>query len=463
MRRRRLGGWAVVGLSIGLLFVSARQAGAQGGPAEAFAPPSLQALGKTQDLDEPLKAFRGGDVGGALLGLRATVKNNPDLPPPQVILAAWLAEFNQTGMARNFLEQAVAESPDDPEAYLILADLAARERQSTEASLLLAKAHEVMAGAKISPKRTAILKRRILAGLASMADARRDWKESQKYLEALLAEDPKNSAAWEQLGRVLFHLKPEEALAKLQEAAKLDPSLLAPEATLAQLYQQAGDVQAAAKWILAAIKARPKDAKVRRVAAQWSLEIRSLPQAEEQADAAVQLDPDSAANQVVRGMVAMVRKDYKTAEEALGKAHLLAPGNFAAISNLALALAEQDIAAKKPDSAAKKQDSEVKKRLALDYAQVLVRLFPDQPEAAATLGWTLYRLGRLEEAEASLRKAMSAGTASPETYYFFARVLADRGNKENAKKLVEAALRMPPKGPFLWRADAEALVKELSK
>ena len=163
MKRRRLGVWAVVGLSIGLLFVSARQAGAQGGPAEVFAAPSLQALGKTQDLDEPLKAFRGGDVGGALLGLRAAVKSNPDLPPPQLILAGWLAEFNQSGMARSFLEQAVAESPDDPEAYLILADLAARERQATEASLLLAKAHEVLAAAKISPKRTTILKRRILA------------------------------------------------------------------------------------------------------------------------------------------------------------------------------------------------------------------------------------------------------------------------------------------------------------
>ena len=58
---------------------------------------------------------------------------------------------------------------------------------------------------------------------------------------------------------------------------------------------------------------------------------------------------------------------------------------------------------------------------------------------------------------------MSAGTASPETYYFFARVLADRGNKEGAKKLLEAALRMPPKGPFLWRADVEALAKELTK
>jgi tetratricopeptide (TPR) repeat protein len=450
MKRSRFSRLALAGLSIGLFLTLARQSGAQGGPAEAFTSPSLQPLAKTPELEEPFKAFRSGDAGATLQALRAAVKTNPDLPPPEVILAAWLAEVNQPAMARSFLEQAVLQWPDDPEAYLILANLAARERQGTEASLLLAKAYEVLTGAKITAKRTAILKPRILAGLASMADARRDWKEAQKFLEALVAENPKNGAAWEQLGRVLFHLKkPEEALAKLQEAAKLDPSVLVPEATLAQLYQQSGDVENAQKWMVAAINARLKDPRVRRAAAQWSLEVGRFKDAEEQAKAAVQLDPESAASQTVRGMVAMVRKDYKTAEEALGKAHLLAPGNFAAISDLALALAEQQ--------------SPAKKRLALEYAQVLVRLFPDQPDAAATLGWTLYRLGSLDEAEAQLRKAMSAGNPSPETYYFYARVLADRGRKDDAKKLLDAAVRMPPKGPFLWRADAEALAKELSK
>ena len=288
MERWRFGWGVAAGLFVGLLLLSARQANAQGGSAEALNVPSLQALGKVPELDEPLKEFRTGNVVGALQLLRAAVKKNPDLPPPQVILAAWLAEVSQPGMARTALETATLEVPDDPEPYLILADLALRDRQVAEVSLLLGKGYDLLAGTTISPKRAAVLKRRALVALAALADSRRDWKQAQKYLESLLADDPKNASALEQLGRVLFQLKkPDEALAKLQEAAKLDPAnILAPEATLAQLYQQSGDKENAAKWMVAAIKANPRDARVRRVAAQWSVEIGRLDQAEEQAKAA---------------------------------------------------------------------------------------------------------------------------------------------------------------------------------
>lgn len=451
MERRRFGWGVAAGLFMGLVLLWARQAGAQGGSAEALNVPSLQALGKVPELDEPLKEFRTGNVVGALQLLRAAAKKNPELPPPQVILAAWLAEVNQPGMARTALETATLEVPDDPEPYLILADLALRDRQVAEASLLLGKGYDLLAGTRISPKRAAVLKRRALVALATLADSRRDWMQAQKYLESLLAADPKNASAVEQLGRVLFQLKkPEEALAKLQEAAKLDPAnILAPEATLAQLYQQSGDKENAAKWMVAAIKANPRDARVRRVAAQWSLEIGRLDQAEEQAKAALQLDPDSPLSLTVRGTVAMVRKDYKTAEECFGKAHLLAPGNFAALSNLALTLAEEE--------------SPAKRRLALEYAQILSRLFPDQADAAGALGWTLYKLGRVDEAELVLRKAVSAPSVSRDTLYFYARVLTDRGRKEEALKLLEAALAAKPSASFLRRADAEALLGDLQK
>ncbi len=202
--------------------------------------------------------------------------------------------------------------------------------------------------------------------------------------------------------------------------------------------------------MIAALKANGKDAKVRRAAAQWSLEAGQPDEAKTQAEAAVQLDPDSAANQLIRGMVAMVRKDFKTAEEAFAKAHLLAPGSFTPLSNLTLALAEQ------------KEDA--KKRLALDYAQVLTRLFPDQSDTATTVGWTLYRLGRTDEAEVQLRRAVSSGTTLPDTLYFYAQLLADRGQKDEARRLAEGALKTARSStPFLWRAQAEALVEQLKK
>jgi tetratricopeptide (TPR) repeat protein len=448
MRCSRFTWRAMAILWAAFLAVSAKPTSAQG-PAETLTVPSLQALGTVAELDEPYKGFRAGDLPGALRTLRMAAEKNSDLPPAQAIVAGWLAEDSQLGMARTMLEQLTVEAPGDPEAFVMLADLAGRSRQIAEATLLLAKAQELLPAAKLSAKRTGALKRRISGGLATLADTRRDWETAQKHFEALLAEDPKNPVALDQLARALFYLKkPDEALARLQEAAKLDPTMLAPEARLAQLYQQRsdkGDPKTAGEWWVKALTAHGKDARVRRAAAQWSLEVNKPEQAEEQAKAAVQLDPESAANQIVRGMVAMVRKDYKTSEESFSKGHLLAPLNFTALSDLTLALAEQ-------------KDDAKKQRLALEFAQVLTRMFPDQPETAGTVGRTLHKLGKLDEAEAQLRKAVSTGTTAPEPYYFYAEVLAARGQKENAKKFAEAALRaVKSPAPFLWRAEAEAL------
>ncbi len=264
-----------------------------------------------------------------------------------------------------------------------------------------------------------------------------------------MAESSKEAPALQLLGRALFHQKqPDAALERFREAAKLDPTAVNPEAMLAQLYQQSGDAKSAGKWMLSAIEAAPRDAKVRLAAAQWEFEVGRYDRAEEQARAAVQLVPDLADASMLRGVIAMMRKDHKTAEESFRKVHLQSPGNMAATNNLTLALVEQNDLAKQ--------------RLALEYAQMNVRQYGDQPEPVSTLGWVLYRLGRLEESEANLRKAftLSPGRANPDTVYFMARVLVDRGRRDDARKLLDV---IKGGGRFLMRDEAQALVEELNK
>jgi Flp pilus assembly protein TadD len=107
------------------------------------------------------------------------------------------------------------------------------------------------------------------------------------------------------------------------------------------------------------------------------------------------------------------------------------------------------------------QDDEAKKRRGLEYAQIDVRVFPDQSEAFSTVGWALYRLGRIDEAEANLRKAATMPRPSPDTFYFLARTMVDRGRKDEAKMVLQVqALKSPV--PFLMRKEAESLMEELS-
>ena len=435
-------------LAVAAMAFSATHLGAQpastGIPEGAVAGPGV----KVPELEEAAKVFRSGDYDGALKALQAAAKKYPDLPPPQVIMASFFAAANQAGMTRQALEQAITAAPNDPEAYQLLGEMAIRNREVTEAGLLFEKVAALIRGLKDPSLRLTALKRRALAGLAAVAEARQDWAGAQTNLEALIAEEPKNAAAQQQLGRALFMQKKEDlAVEKLREAAKLNEGLLGAEATLAQLYHQAGDVKNAGKWMLEAIKANPRDVKTRVAAAQWSYEIGKLDQAEEQAKAAVQLDPDSLNCQLIRGAVALIRKDFKTAQEFYEKAHLQAPINLSATSNLALALAGQD--------------EEPKRRLALEYAQINARVYPDQAEALSALGWALYRAGRLDEAQASLGKAISLPRATPDTFYFLARVVADRGRKDEAKMILQSPA-MKSSAPYLMRKEAETLLEELS-
>ena len=76
---------------------------------------------------------------------------------------------------RGALEQAVIESPADPEAYVLMGDLALNERRFTEAQLLYQKASELMAEFNKSVKRKEVLQPRILRGLAETGHEPRDW------------------------------------------------------------------------------------------------------------------------------------------------------------------------------------------------------------------------------------------------------------------------------------------------
>jgi tetratricopeptide (TPR) repeat protein len=400
-----------------------------------------------EEVSDALKRFRTGDLEGAKTLLDTAFKKHPELPPPRLILVQWLAQSNQGAAVRNQLEQAVTEMPDDPEAYVIIGDLAVQGRRLTEAELVFKKAREVLANFKGDGRRKSVIERRVLQGLATVAQNRQDWTTAQKDWEQLLAMDSKNAVALQQLAWVLFQQqKPTDALEKLKAAQAADKNVLTPEAILAQFYQRNGDKKSAAKWMVAALTAAPKDLRTRIFATQWSLDTDQLQQAQQQADSALQLDPTSVDAHFLRGVVALYLKDYPKATECFQKVVSESPSSFPGSNNLALSLAEQDDTAKKK---------------ALEYAEMNARQFPNQAEAFSTLGWVYYKLGRLDEAETALRKAISSGQLSADTAYYIARISVDRDRKDEARQLLEQALRST--APFSMRSEAKSLLEQLTK
>ncbi|MCE5302207.1 MAG: tetratricopeptide repeat protein [Planctomycetaceae bacterium] len=406
---------------------------------------------QSQELNDAVARFKERDVPGTLRRLKDAVKKDPNLPPAHVILAQLFAQVNSAPDVRTALEQAVNESPNDPEAYVLMGDIALRDRRITEAMMLYQKADSLMPGFTSSTKRKDILQPRVLSGLAAVDEAREKWSEARKRLEAWLKLDPKSSQAMQRLARCLFQQKDAAgALEKLKDAAKVDSNLLTPEAILAQLYEQAGDRENAKKWMAKALAAAPKDHNTHFVAGQWALETSQFDEAQKQAAEALQCDPKSLRAKVLCGIVALFQKDYPAAERYFEAAHLQAPREFAPSNDLALALIEQ------------KDDA--KKNRALQYAESNVQQYQQSPraaEAAATYGWVLYKLGRLDDAERALNAAVSGGSSNTDTAYYLARVAVERGRDSQAKQLLESALKN--NAPFSMRPEAEKLLEQLKK
>jgi superkiller protein 3 len=424
--------------------------GAEAPPAE---PPGGEAELATEEIPEiaeATKRFKSGDFQGAKAVLDEAVKRDPQLPPAALFMVRLFAQANQPGAVQNWLQQTVIEVPEDPEAYLLLADMDFREGRWAQAGALYEESMERLETLEGDPRRKSQITERTLMGIAGLDGVRGDWSAAQKNLETVLADNPENTAAWEQLARALVRQKkPEDALSKLQAAAETDENMPAPEAVLAQLHEEQGDRDNATKWMIAALKARPRDFNTRLAAAQWALGIGEIVTAKQQADALLILKPDSLEAQVLRGVVAMFLNDHvggeNSAEKFFQKAYLQSPSNLAASNYLALALAYSG-------------DPQQRRR-AFDIAENNVRKNPNEPEVYSTLGWTLYKSGRLDEAERAFATAGSMGQLRPDTAFYWANLAADRGRNEQALQMLESALATST--PFATRDEAEDLLERL--
>jgi tetratricopeptide (TPR) repeat protein len=220
---------------------------------------------------------------------------------------------------------------------------------------------------------------------------------------------------------------------------------------MAQRNDEARKRDAAKKWIQDAIKAAPSDPAVQLFAARWYLQQGDLDAAKAATDQALKLDAKSLEAKFVRGLVARVGRDYASAEKFLNEAHFQSPGNFDVSNSLALVLIESE--------------NDEARRRALELADTNVAKYrentPQQIPAVTTLAWVFYKLGRREDAERILEQVRRSNALSSDGAYYVARILADRGEKDLARKILDEVLENEPM--FATRPDAVDLLAKLKK
>jgi predicted Zn-dependent protease len=392
--------------------------------------------------------IREGRLDDALTLIKEKAAKHPEWPPAHFILAQFLFEANQIAQGRLALEQSAALDPDRPDAYILFGRLAHSEGRLSDARLNFDNVLLLAGSGRWDAQRTRYFRTEGLKGLSDVCISRQDWKGANTHLSAWLELEPKNGQTRYRYAQVQFRLgKAKEAFESLKQATNDAPGLDPAGVSMAFLYGSAGDFKKAEDWFDYARKLEPENSRIPLAHAGWLLNRGETASARKEIDEALKLDPTSKDSQRVSAMIAWYQRDFAGAEKILDPIQRKDPADWFTANLLALTLIEQE--------------DKAKRSRGLQIAEGNANQFPQAQEAATTLGWALYRAGRVDEAQEKLSAGVAAGGMTPDVAYFLARVLVDKGKIEDARRLLQTATAQP--GAFGHRDDATALLKTLAK
>jgi tetratricopeptide (TPR) repeat protein len=364
-------------------------------------------------------------------------------------LMAKLWVFARQGdQARQYLEATVTNNPTDPEAYLLLADLAFAEGRTTEAHALFEKARGYVDKFADNAKRQQNFQIRVLAGLAAVQERRQQWEDANALLAKWAQLDPDSDAAHTRLGVTLYHLgKMDQALAEFKKARDMKATAPHPQVMLGSLYAQDHKSAEAQKAFEAAYAEDGKNENTARAYAQFLIQQDQLDKAQQVAAAMRKQQPNSIAALMLDGVIAKMRNQPQAAEEALTKVLSLDVTNADATNLLSLILADST--------------NPAQQEKALSYAKMNAQRFPNSSQANVAYAWVLTKLNRSNEAGEYLNRAVQARNLTADSAYLVARIFMQNNQKDQARTALEQVLQQSAGGMFMFRKDAEALLKEL--
>jgi len=236
-------------------------------------------------------------------------------------------------------------------------------------------------------------------------------------------------------------------VAKMAEARKRDESLPSPEWTVAQIMaDKPGSItdpaiaSEAEKWFQRAIKANRDDATVWAGYLKWLL---VAGRADDCLRLVGKLDKGVREDRTIRlieGLAARYTGDLAKAETVLAALHQSVPDDLEVADQLALVLIESD--------------DEGKRGRALQLSELNLRKAGGVENAVATAAWVQLKLGSVDVADRLLGELSARIAMSPQTAFYAARVLAAKGQPDDARRVLRAAVDSP--GIFVQRGIAKA-------
>ena len=337
------------------------------------------------------------DEGGAVKVLKDFLAAHPDAREVRTAYARLLVNDKQFDAARQEFLVLDKAQPDNPGTLYALGILSMQMNDTRAAEQYFSRFVDVMDKApddERDPSKAVMI-------LSQIAEERGDYKAAADWLDRLDTEDP-----------------------KIQFGAQL---------RRAQLIAKQGDVAGARKH-LATLKTDDKteQAQIVLVEAQILRDAGKPQDAFKLMEQGVKRFPDNM--DFLYDYALMAEKMGKTAvmEKSLRKVIAKAPDNMHAYNALGYSLADRNVRLKE----------------ARQLIEKALKMAPGDPFILDSMGWVNYRMGKLNEAEAHLRKAYAV-RSDPEIAVHLGEVLWKQGKKDDARKLWREAQTKDPKNDAL--------------
>ncbi|MEN0109863.1 MAG: tetratricopeptide repeat protein [Planctomycetota bacterium] len=400
------------------------------------------------DVTEAIRRFQNNDQLSARTFLERAVQKNPKLPPVGVLIAKMQLLSGNGQAVRSALEQAVQDdSANDPEPFLLLAEQALGGGRTIEADALFDKAVALIEAFDANAKRKRQFQIRAYRGRAVVADRRGNWDQMESDLRSWLEQDPDSAEAHAQLGQVLFRLeRPRDGYEAFVEAKRLNQDLPNPFVSAALMYSRIGQQREAMAAFEKALKQDADDATAQIAYAQALVKAGELDKSAQVLGDARRSGEQAATVLLLSGVVERMRGDTTAAGKWLSAAMVQAPSNRDVLNQLSLVMLDTG-------------EAEDRAR-ALQFAQMNQRLNQSNADVNITLAWVLFQNSRGREATQALRQGLQAGALSPDGSFLLAKMLLERDDRDNARRLLESALGNDA-GIFVNRAEAEKLLASL--
>ncbi len=365
------------------------------------------------------------------------------MAPPKLLLANLYVANGQVGVGRRMLEEVAVAHPNRPEVYLLFGRLALYDGHVNDAALNFEKAMSLPEPSNWKDEQREYVRRACVEGRTAIAQRRGDWKGAAELLQQQVEADPKKTALRDRWAMALFRGgELDRAFEQFDIAHLQDTKMNPPEVSMAVMHVQAGEYDKADKWFAKALASHPDDAQVHFERSIALLYADRTDEADTHAAKAAELGLSSTLLSLHRGHIAMQKGNWAAAEEFFRDALKSSPDNAAAMAKLALAMVQQNDAAKTAE--------------AVKLADQAAELGNNTVEAVAALGWVYYRAGDKEKAAPLLEAAGTHPAADPTALLFYARWLVDAKEMEKAQQVARLlAERIEQPGLFALRPSAK--------